>query len=91
MYFRFGLCEHGRQPAICDSVFKRVPVEFENIFAQILDSKQDFNGFPDPAIAADCGFIYFFGPGFWTLRVIKIFLPGFRIQGESGRADLVNK
>ena len=34
-------------------------------------------------IAADCRF--------WTLRVIKIFLPGFRIQGEKGRADLVNK
>ena len=52
---------------------------------------RDFNGFPDPAIAADCGFIYFFGPGLWTLRVIKIFLPAFRIQGENGRADLVNK
>ena len=23
--------------------------------------------------------------------IIKIFLPGFRIQGENGRADLVNK
>ena len=33
----------------------------------------------------------FFGPGDWTLRVIKIFLPGFWIQGESGRADMVNK
>ena len=33
----------------------------------------------------------FFGPRFWTLRVIKIFLPGFRIQVENGRADLVNK
>ena len=35
---------------------------FENIFARILDSKQDFNGFPDPAIAADCGLIHFWGP-----------------------------
>ena len=47
--------------------------------------------FLDPAIAADCGFIYFFGHGFWTLRVIKIFLARFRNQGENGRADLVNK
>ena len=30
------------------------------------------------------------GPGFWTLRVIKIFLPRFRIQGEMLLADLVN-
>ena len=34
-------------------------VEFENIFARFSDFKRDFNGFPDPAIAADCGFIYF--------------------------------
>ena len=61
------------------------------MFARISDSKRDFNGFPDPAIVADCGFIYFFGPGFWTLHVINIFLPGFRIQGENGRVDLVNK
>ena len=33
----------------------------------------------------------FFGRGFWTLRVIDIFLPGFRTLGENGRADLVNK
>ena len=26
---------------------------------RILDSKRDFNGFSDPAIAADCGFIHF--------------------------------
>ena len=31
--------------------------EFENIFARISDSKGDFNGFPYPAIAVDCGFI----------------------------------
>ena len=30
------------------------------------------------------------GPGFWTLRVIKIFLPRFRIQGEIFLVDLVN-
>ena len=35
---------------------------FENVFARILDSKQDFNGFPDPAIAADCGFIHCWDP-----------------------------
>ena len=65
--------------------------DFENIFAQISDSKRDFNRFPDPGIAADCRFINFFGHGFWTLRVIKIFLSRFLIQGENGRADLVNK
>ena len=66
-------------------------MEFENIFARILDSKGVFNGFPDPAIAADCGFINFFGPGFWTLGVIRILLPRLWIQGESGKADLDNK
>ena len=30
-----------------------------------------FNGFADPAIEADCGFIQFFGPGFWILLAIK--------------------
>ena len=38
--------------------------DFENIFAWISDSKQDFNGFLDPVIAADCRFIYFLGPDF---------------------------
>ena len=38
--------------------------DFENSFAGISDSKGDFNRFPDPAIAADCGFIYFLGPDF---------------------------
>ena len=38
--------------------------DFENIFAQISDSKRDFNGFPDPVIAADCRFIVFLGPDF---------------------------
>ena len=89
-FFFFGPCEHARLPAICDSVFKRVSAEFENIFAQISDSKRDLNGFPDPAIAG-LRIHQYFGPGFWTLRVIKIFLPRFRIQGDSGRADLVNK
>ena len=37
---------------------------FENIFERISDSKRDFNGFPDPATAAECGFIYFLGPDF---------------------------
>ena len=35
--------------------------DFENIFARISDSKRYFNGFPDPAIAADCKFICFLG------------------------------
>ena len=30
-----------------------------------------FNGFADPAIEADRGFIQFFGPGFWILLAIK--------------------
>ena len=38
--------------------------DFENIFARISDSNRDFNGFPDLAAAAECGFIYFFGPDF---------------------------
>ena len=38
--------------------------DFENIFARISDSKRYFNGFPDPAIAADCSFIYFLGAAF---------------------------
>ena len=38
--------------------------DFENIFARISDSKRDFNGFPDSAIAADCGFIHFLCPDF---------------------------
>ena len=35
-----------------------------NFFARISDSKRYFSGFPDTAIAADCGFIHFCGPGF---------------------------
>ena len=38
--------------------------DFENSFAQISDSKRDFNRFPDPGIAADCGFINFLGMDF---------------------------
>ena len=30
-------------------------------FPGFLDSEQDFYGFSDPAIAADCGFIHFGG------------------------------
>ena len=30
-----------------------------------------FNGFADPAIEEDRGFIQFFGPGFWILLAIK--------------------
>ena len=63
-FFFFGPWEHARLPTICDSVSKRESAEFENIFAQISDSKRDFNGFPDPVIAVDCGFIDFLGPDF---------------------------
>ena len=38
--------------------------DFENIFAWISDSKGNFNGFLDPAVAADCRFIDFLGPDF---------------------------
>ena len=52
--------------------------------ARISDSKQDFNGFPDPAIAANCGFIHhsLFGPGFWILRETKKYFShlGFRAK-----------
>ena len=59
-----------------------------DIFARISESKRDFNGFPDPAIAADCGFTHFLDPDFGLL---KVFLPRLRIQGEILTADLVNK
>ena len=62
-------------------------MDFENIFAQISDSKRDFKGFPDRTLWIHL----FFGPGFRTLGVIEIFVPRFQIQGENGRADLVNK
>ena len=39
-------------------------VDFENIFAPISDSKRDYNGFVDPAIAADCRLILFWGPDY---------------------------
>ena len=66
--------------------------DFENIFARVSESKGDCNGFPDLAIAADCKFICFLGlDQFSTLRVIKIFLPGFRFQGKMLTLDLVNK
>ena len=38
--------------------------DFENTFAWTSDSKRDFNGFLDPAIAVDCGFIHLLGPEF---------------------------
>ena len=37
---------------------------FWNYFAWILDSKQDFNRFPHPAVTADCRFIHFLGRDF---------------------------
>ena len=39
-------------------------VDFDNILATILDSKRDYNGFADPAITADWGFILFWGADF---------------------------
>ena len=52
----------------------------ENSFAWISDSKRDFNGFLDPALLQWIVDSYIFGPGFWPLHVIKIFLPGFWIH-----------
>jgi len=36
---------------------------------RILNSERNFNGFADPMITADCGFIQILGPdfGFWLL------------------------
>ena len=64
--------------------------DFETIFARILHSKRYFNGFPDPAIVADCRFIYFLGPDFGLCILIKIFCPdfGFRAKME-GRIWLI--
>ena len=43
------------------------------------DSKLDFNGFPDPAIAGDCGFAHFLGPDFGLL---KVFCPDFGFRAK---------
>ena len=43
----------------------------DSIFARVSDSKRNFNGFVDPAIAAVRGFHRFLGSGFWILLVIK--------------------
>ena len=39
-------------------------MDFENIFDQALDSKRDFNRFPDPAITVECRFIHRLSPDF---------------------------
>ena len=68
-------------------------VHFIKIFAQISDSVRNFNEFAIVAIAVDWGFIhfYFFGPGFWTLCVIKYFCQDFGLKSEILMEDLVNK
>ena len=45
-----------------------------NILARILDSERNFNGYADPMITADHGFIQFWGPdfGFWLLGSSKL-------------------
>ena len=48
-------------------------MDFENIFDQSLDSKQDFIRFPDPSITAECRFIHLFGPAFGLCVKKKIF------------------
>ena len=55
------------QRSAASSIFGARILDFAsdtNIFARISDSKRDFNGFPDPASAADCGFIYLLGADF---------------------------
>ena len=64
--------------------------DFENIFARISDSKRYFNGFRILQLQRIANSSVFWAR-IWTLRVIDIFLPGFRTQTENGRADLVNK
>ena len=61
-------------------------VHFIKIFAQISDSVRNFNEFAVVAIAVD-----FFGPGFWTLCVIKYFCQDFGLKSEILMEDLVNK
>ena len=56
--------------------------DFGNIFARISDSKRDFNGFPDPATAVECGFIYFLGRDFGLCMQYKYIFA--RIS-DSGR------
>ena len=66
--------------------------EFENIFARISDSKRDFNGLPDPAIAADVGdSSIFLDPDFGLCLYFKYFCPdfGFRAKME-GRTWFIN-
>ena len=53
-----------------------------DIFARVSDSKRDFNGFPDPAIAAHCRFIYFLGPDFGLCVLLKYFCPDFGFRAK---------
>ena len=56
--------------------------DFENIFARVSHSKRDFNGFPDPAIAALCGFIYLLEPDFGLCVSLKYFCPDFGFRAK---------
>ena len=64
---------------------------FENIFVRISDSKRDFNGFADSAIAADCGFIHFFWARILDFACNKSIFAQISDSGEILTADLVNK
>ena len=64
--------------------------DFENIFARILDSKRDFNGFPDPAIAADCGF-FLFRARILDFACNKSIFARIADSGKILTADLLNK
>ena len=55
---------------------------FENIFDRVSDSNRDLNGFLDPAIAADCGFIYFLDPDFGLCVSLKYFCPDFGFRAK---------
>ena len=55
---------------------------FWKYFCRVSDSKRDFSGFPDLAIAADCGFIYFLGPDCGLCVLLKYFCPDFELRAK---------
>ena len=74
-YFRIGEYLWGRR------IGERID-RFWKYFCPVSDSKGDFNWFPDPAIAADCGFIYFWGPDFGLCVSLKYFCPDFGFRAK---------
>ena len=58
-------------------------VDFENIFPGFRIQSEILTGFPGPANCSGLQIHPCFGPGLWTLRVIKIF--SFAQISDSGR------